>query len=897
VNGFSNWEVPMRLKTSPKPLCLDVALLTRATSSLLVGATFALLSGGAFALGLGEIYTATYLGQYLEAKISLVDGGRRYQASELSVRQILGKEARSLGIELVNSNYLFVLELTGEGEALGLRVRSRRPITEPYINLLVSLEWASGSVYREYTLFIDPPPTVSEAVGSLAAISQGDGGEKEELRSVNAGAASAQLGLKKASPGVLAGRPSSVAAPRVVDAATTHYRIRSGDTLSKIAEQWRQGTEETISSASRWLFENNPHAFSGGSQDQLIAGSLLSMPESSQLPLAVSVADVPPAKQNQVSTVQRLVDASRGRLHLAERHESLLTDPAQVSRAQLSADLDGNRELMDQLRRENDDLRARLNKLEGSDYVQMLTRLVELQNLQIDRLREEASATPIDSAQLLVALAPPSERPVLGGAITSELTPELTTEPVGALAASALAVNATSLITTPSAGVVINEVMAASLSESLREPQHLELRAWWQTGLLLGLPLLAVGLYLLMGLRLRSQSVGAVARGAAAEPLVGVDYWLPGATEGEGVRWSEGRALNELVDDVVVPVVGVESPEDLDKPLLLLDEVLDREFEALVEAADFDPACEFSGPDHALSDVGTGVDVQEQSADADVTSLESGALQAAIVAAARDADDAGSLSPFNDSFDGLAGAGGADVHPCEMGSLPGIDQDFGLNDAVQNAAQAAPSVSDPQELEFELSFDQQAEFEEDWLDESSLPVDVFHAVGGKPSEVKADEEGLSSLGRRRDDADYIDDSLEDVAKVLPFQRRRSDAEVRKSIQAKTSGYTPPDEAYVVCDCDDDTVLSLDFNLIDDPEFSEQGLNVDGFESPDHDGAVAGRSDTPVTKGEVAGIVAGLEVGVGRDSDAISDVAGQPLFVDLQFRASNRDGGAPQVSPR
>jgi len=913
MNGFSSWEVPMRLKTSPKPLCLDIALLTRATSTLLAGATCALFSGGVFALGLGEIYTGTYLGQYLEARISLVDGDRRYQASELSVRQILGKEARSLGVELVNSNYLFVLELTGEGEALGLRVRSRRPITEPYINLLVSLEWASGSVYREYTLFLDPPPTISEAVGSLTAISQGGRGKKIGGRPVNTGAAPGQLGLKKASQGGLAGRPSSVATARVVDAASTHYRIRSGDTLSKIAEQWRQGTEETIRSTSRWLFENNPNAFSGSSEHQLIAGSLLRLPESSQLPLSTRVADTPSVGQDQVSTVQVLEDASQGRLRLAERREPPLTDPAQVSRAQLSADLDGNRELMDQLRRENDDLRTRLNKLEGSDYVQMLTRLVELQNLQIDRLREEVSATPIDSAQLLVALAPPSERSVLGALITPEQAPELTTEPVGELTTSALAVKAASLnIAAPAAaGVVINGVMAATLSESLREPRQVEVRAWWQTGLLLGLPLLAVGLYLLMGLRLRSQSAVVVARGAAVEPLVDVDYWQPSATEVEGMHWPEGGTLNELADDVcildddvVVPAVGVESLEGLGKPLLLLDEVLDREFEALVEAADFDPACEFPGPDdapfgQALSDLDNDEHAQPQGADTGVASSESEALQAAIVAAAGAADDAGSLSPFNDSFDGLAGTGGADVRPCDMGSLPGIDQDFGLDDAVQNAAQADSSEGGPQEPEFELSLDQQAEFEEDWLDESSLPVDVFPAANDKPIEVKVDgregEERL--LDRRRDDADHIDDSQVDVAKVLPFQRRRSDAEVRKSIQAKTSDYTPPDEAYVVCDCDDDTVLSLDFNLIDDPEFNELGLNVDGFEGPDHDAAVAGRSDTPVTKGEVAGIVAGMEGGAARESDAISGVPGQPLFVDLQFRESDLDSCSPQASPR
>jgi len=892
----------MRLKTSPNFLCFEIALSTREKSTLLAGVSCALLSGGSFALGLGEINTSTYLGQYLEARVSLVEGDHRYLASELNVRQIFGKEARSLGIELVNSNYLFVLELTGEGESLGLRVRSRRPVTEPYINLLVSLEWASGSVYREYTLFLDPPPVVSEAMDSLPALSLGGKGEKvgsgsrsEKVSSVSALRESEATSKNVVAARVLPPRPASV-----FEADTAHYRIRSGDTLSKIAEQWRQGTEETIRSTSHWLFENNPNAFSGDNEHLLIAGSLLRLPKRSALPLSTqavdTLSDSPLQEKTKIDSTPASAEVKQGRLRLAETGAAHLLDLAKASRAQLSTDLDSNQELLDQLRRENEDLRGRLNKLEGSDYVQMLTRLIELQNLQIDRLREGAAGGPANSAELLLASSPPSERPVLGAA----LAPVLAGEPVATLVASALTVGAVSRRSAGRAGVTINEMTAAALSKEPRE----SLRSWWQIGLLLGLPLLAVGLCLLMCIRLRSQHDAVVARGAELESLAEVDHWQPVVTEDEDMLWPEAvvddlAERGALLGDITLADDAVMSVEGLGKPLLLLDEVLDevlnREFEALVEAADFDPADEFPDAgdtlfDQALAGISEGAAAPEAEAGVESgSSPESEELKAAIVAAAAASDSdslksTANLSSFNDSFEGLLSVNRHYASPQVVDELPGIDQDFGSSDGEHKVAPADSLIGAPQESEFELSRDQQAEFEEDWLDESSLAAGVNPEPEVECTNANGDErEGVddsSELSRRRDDVTRNDDVLMGVAKVLQFQRRRSDAEVRQSIQVKTSDYTPPDEAYVVCDCDDDTILSLDFNLIDDPEFSAQGLNVDGFESTDQDSAAEVAAEQVIGKADPEVNAAG------------SDVAAQPLFVDLQFRASDRERGAP-----
>ena len=38
-----------------------------------------------------------------------------------------------------------------------LEITSDRPLNEPFIDMLVELNWASGRLVREYTFLLDPP--------------------------------------------------------------------------------------------------------------------------------------------------------------------------------------------------------------------------------------------------------------------------------------------------------------------------------------------------------------------------------------------------------------------------------------------------------------------------------------------------------------------------------------------------------------------------------------------------------------------------------------------------------------------------------------------------------------------------------------------------------------------
>ena len=48
-------------------------------------------------------------------------------------------------------------------------MRSDRALREPLLPLLIDTEWPGGRLLREYTVMLDPPPTVAQAAPSAAA--------------------------------------------------------------------------------------------------------------------------------------------------------------------------------------------------------------------------------------------------------------------------------------------------------------------------------------------------------------------------------------------------------------------------------------------------------------------------------------------------------------------------------------------------------------------------------------------------------------------------------------------------------------------------------------------------------------------------------------------------------
>ncbi|MBT9266340.1 peptidoglycan-binding protein LysM [Pseudomonas sp. MG-9] len=122
---------------------------------LLVAGVFS-YSTWSMALGLGDITVHSGLNQPLKADIALVDAAG-LSASDLSVSLATADEFGRAGVERVF--FLNDLRFTPilQGNRQMIRVTSRKPVKEPFLNFLLQLNQPNGRLLREYTVLIDPP--------------------------------------------------------------------------------------------------------------------------------------------------------------------------------------------------------------------------------------------------------------------------------------------------------------------------------------------------------------------------------------------------------------------------------------------------------------------------------------------------------------------------------------------------------------------------------------------------------------------------------------------------------------------------------------------------------------------------------------------------------------------
>jgi pilus assembly protein FimV len=108
------------------------------------------------AAGLGNLNVLSALGQRLNAEIEVV----ALQPGEdegLTARLAPADAFKRAGVELnpVLSTVRFAVERKG-GKTL-IRMTSTEPLNEPFLDVLLEIQWPSGRLVREYTFLLDPP--------------------------------------------------------------------------------------------------------------------------------------------------------------------------------------------------------------------------------------------------------------------------------------------------------------------------------------------------------------------------------------------------------------------------------------------------------------------------------------------------------------------------------------------------------------------------------------------------------------------------------------------------------------------------------------------------------------------------------------------------------------------
>jgi pilus assembly protein FimV len=377
----------------------------------------ALMSPGAlYALGLGEIHLNSALNQPFDADIELVSAT---QEDLGALRAALANSETFTRYGLDRPAYLsdFTFRVAkGSGGQDVLKVTSPRPVTEPFVTLLVEASWTRGRLLREYTVLLDPPvfaPTPAAAEPPVAT-----------PRASSAPAPSARpetFATEPAAPAPAAERrePRTVAAssPGIEPGST--YRVQPNDTLWQIASAANPGSRSDVNRAMVAIFQGNPQAFAGNI-NVLRSGSELKIPQSGEIAaISASAASAEVARQYQMWKEGSASSETAGGGEPAGRLR--LVTPDQGTAAPSTSTT------VPPTGSQTEDLKARVGQLESE--LAEARRLLEVRNAELATLQGQvAGATP--AAGTPGTSAPPAAAPT-----EVPVEPSATTAPVAEPAA------------------------------------------------------------------------------------------------------------------------------------------------------------------------------------------------------------------------------------------------------------------------------------------------------------------------------------------------------------------------------------------------------------------------------------------------------------------------------
>ncbi|HEY7945894.1 MAG: FimV/HubP family polar landmark protein [Burkholderiales bacterium] len=248
------------------------------TCGLLAGALT--LPVAAFALGLGKLTVQSALGQPLSATIELTSA-QKDELDTLRARIADPAVYRDNNVQYPSAvaRARIVVEQTANS-APYLRVTTSQAVNDPFLDLLVELNWATGRVVRDYTFLLDPPSSTETLAVEPAAPIRAQAAPATPAETRNA------RSTRRASAG-----------PGSAPAAGEAYTVRRGDTLSRIAQQVKPDNV-SLEQMLVALFRSNESAFDGSNMNRLRTGQIVTVPQPDE------VAAVPQTEATQVVRVQ-----------------------------------------------------------------------------------------------------------------------------------------------------------------------------------------------------------------------------------------------------------------------------------------------------------------------------------------------------------------------------------------------------------------------------------------------------------------------------------------------------------------------------------------------------------------------------------------------------------------
>ncbi|PPD33059.1 MAG: fimbrial protein FimV [Methylomonas sp.] len=285
-----------------------------------------LLPMSAQPLGIGDIQLHSALNQKLNAEIHLhLAAGEN--PSDISVRLAPPEKFDQAGIpwNYVLSKIKFQPVVQPNGSVI-VKVTSREPLTEPFLDFLLEVTWPQGSQFREFTVLVDPPAEYHTPVTPSSQLAAASDYRLEQL-------AENDRPIRKAKSGSQRIKRAQSAAPNIspqTPSSGEYGPTQTSDTLWRIAEQL--GSERNVSTKQMLtaLHQANPDAFNRGNMDSLKTGVILKIPETDAIVQASGKASAKPVRKPAAANEQT-ANLNNKALELVAPTDSKITDKTDLN--------------------------------------------------------------------------------------------------------------------------------------------------------------------------------------------------------------------------------------------------------------------------------------------------------------------------------------------------------------------------------------------------------------------------------------------------------------------------------------------------------------------------------------------------------------------------------------
>lgn len=230
-----------------------------------------LTSISVLAAGLGQLNVSSAIGEPLSAEVELLSVTAAEKSSlKAQIAPASAYAAQGITRPASHSDIKIRISKDSRGKNV-LKLSSNQPMSEPFLDMLLELEWETGRILREYTVLLDPPGYEAPVTASKI--------QAPTIKTVDNKAKNTPTTSTTKTTQIKT-QPSPATSPAI--GSQDDYLTKRGDTLSKIA---RQMMPEGVSLDQMLigLYEANPEAFVGNNMNRLKVGKILQAPTAEAL--------------------------------------------------------------------------------------------------------------------------------------------------------------------------------------------------------------------------------------------------------------------------------------------------------------------------------------------------------------------------------------------------------------------------------------------------------------------------------------------------------------------------------------------------------------------------------------------------------------------------------------